>query len=728
MSVANTDGAETIRKADLKALRKFFEVLYGTAGPDDGVAAILRLNPCRPEFFAHDDIEGLANATAKRSVGADVYNAVNLLRPEAIDAIRAHGGRGTEDDLRSVVALVADVDAGKEPYPSQEFVLRVIREMPLSPTMIVRSGHADGGVHCYWLLHEPENVVKSEDRDRVKDISKRWQALLRSKMQGKKLDTTHDLVRILRPSGSINHKYNAVVTPLEMNTDRRYELADFEPFLPPEPEKSKPTPSKKVDRDALSKIPRSRIIDQARGYVSKIPGGASTENNKSRTYQVACRLVQDFGLSINEAWPLLAEWNETRIPPRTEAELQHKLDDADKYEGERGWLVRTNGQAHVPSGAERKTARAGSKLDPATEAARYLAKTEYDNVSRLRCWRGSFFYWKCGAYREMEISQVRSKLIRHLNHDTYKLTGTVVANILDQLRAQSELSWDIDAPAWLTTPEPWPASELLVARNGIFHLPSIVAGQPSQLPATPKLFSTMALDYDVSLTPDKPEAFLRFLNELWPDDNQSIVALQEWCGYLLTPDTSQQKMLFLVGPKRSGKGTLARVIRAMVGVQNVVGPTLASFSQNFGLHPLIGKSLAVVSDARLSGRTDKAVVMERLLSISGEDSLTIDRKYGTAITVKLPTRIMLLSNELPRFSDTSGAIASRMIFLQLTQSFYGKEDPKLTDRLLMELPAILMWSIGGWKSLRERGHFLQPESTKALADEMENLALVPRLG
>ncbi len=297
----------------------------------------------------------------------------------------------------------------------------------------------------------------------------------------------------------------------------------------------------------------------------------------------------------------------------------------------------------------------------------------------------------------------------------------MVANILDQLRAQSELSWDIDAPAWLTKSKSWPASELLVARNGIFHLPSIVAGQPSQLPATPTLFSTVALDYDVSLQADKPEAFFRFLSELWPNDPQSITALQEWCGYLLTPDTSQQKILFLVGPKRSGKGTLARVVRAMVGAPNVVGPTLASFSQNFGLYPLLGKSLAIVSDARLSGRADKAVVMERLLSISGEDSLTIDRKYGTAVTVKLPTRIMLLSNELPRFSDTSGALASRMIFLQLTKSFYGKEDPQLTGRLLTELPSILMWAIGGWKSLKDRGHFSQPNSTKELANEMENL-------
>ena len=35
---------------------------------------------------------------------------------------------------------------------------------------------------------------------------------------------------------------------------------------------------------------------------------------------------------------------------------------------------------------------------------------------------------------------------------------------------------------------------------------------------------------------------------------------------------------------------------------------------NFGLQPLLGKAVAMIQDARLSGRTDAAVVAERLLS------------------------------------------------------------------------------------------------------------------
>ena len=63
-----------------------------------------------------------------------------------------------------------------------------------------------------------------------------------------------------------------------------------------------------------------------------------------------------------------------------------------------------------------------------------------------------------------------------------------------------------------------------------------------------------------------------------------------------------------------------------------------------------------------------------------------------------------------------------MLVLQLVRSWYGTEDPDLTDRLLTELPGILNWSIGGWQRLRERGRFAQPDSGRELLESLEELA------
>ena len=169
------------------------------------------------------------------------------------------------------------------------------------------------------------------------------------------------------------------------------------------------------------------------------------------------------------------------------------------------------------------------------------------------------------------------------------------------------------------------------------------------------LFNLHALDFDYRPEAPTPKLWLKFLASLWPDDEQAIATLQEWMGYLLSCDTSFQKILLVVGPRRGGKGTIARVVMGLINPGNAAAPTLNSLTTNFGLMPLIGKQVAIISDARLSGRADQSELVERLLSISGEDHQTIDRKHLSQITLRLPTRIMIMTNRMPRSERLSSA-------------------------------------------------------------------------
>ena len=92
------------------------------------------------------------------------------------------------------------------------------------------------------------------------------------------------------------------------------------------------------------------------------------------------------------------------------------------------------------------------------------------------------------------------------------------------------------------------------------------------------------------------------------------------------------------------------------------------------------------------------------------------------MTTKLSARFVIISNELPKLSDSSGALAGRMIMLQLTESFYDREDTGLTDTLLKEKASIFLWAIEGWRRLRERGYFQQPASSDELRQQMDELA------
>ncbi len=372
-------------------------------------------------------------------------------------------------------------------------------------------------------------------------------------------------------------------------------------------------------------------------------------------------------------------------------------------------------------GAEGK--ERAERIEPATMASTFLASREIDGLNCLRFHRGSYWLWHHGRYIELENSEVRAELILKINRGYSFLTTSILANIMAQVQAQAALPSIIEAPAWIgPPPADWPAREVLATCGELVHIPSLVAGTNFMVPATPKLFSTTALDFRFSLDAPKPQLWLDFLGQLWGDDAESVATLQEWFGYLLTLDTRQQKVAMLIGPPRSGKGTIARVLENLIGRANVAGPTLASFETNFGLAALLGKSLAIIADARLSGRVDQSKVVERILSISGEDSLTVDRKHREPVTGKIPARLMIISNELPRLAESSGALAHRMIVLRLTRTFLGKEDTTLTDKLKADLPGILLWAIAGWKRLNDRGHFVQPEAGRELAGEMKDLS------
>jgi putative DNA primase/helicase len=232
-----------------------------------------------------------------------------------------------------------------------------------------------------------------------------------------------------------------------------------------------------------------------------------------------------------------------------------------------------------------------------------------------------------------------------------------------------------------------------------------------------RFFTRNALDFDFDPDAPAPVEWLKFLRSLRKDDAE-VALLQEIFGYLIVPDTSQQKIFMLYGPRRSGKGTIAKVLGQLVGRHNTAGPSFKSLDRDFGLAALVGKQLALVSDMRVGRQTDKAALTENLLRISGEDVVTIDRKYKSSWTGHLAVRFLILTNKLPSIPDDSGALASRFVPLAMTESFLGREDVGLFDKLKPELPGVLLWSIEGWRRLRERGHFDLPTASRDLADRI----------
>ena len=369
---------------------------------------------------------------------------------------------------------------------------------------------------------------------------------------------------------------------------------------------------------------------------------------------------------------------------------------------------------------------------------------ETEGHHTLRSHRGDFFRWAVTHWTEVADRGVRHSVYEWLEEAEYwdlskkeprlvawQPTRIKVGNVIDAVHAVGYIDDATDAPCWIpnamfgqqssrppTTPDhPADPGGVVSLQNGLLDV-----AERLLIPHRLDYFTHHALDFAYDPDAPEPERWLAFLDELWPDDEVSIQVLQEIIGYVLAGGTSLQKLFLLVGPPRSGKGTILRVVKGLLGDHNVAGPTLSSLTQNFGLSPLIGKPLASISDARLGTRADSQVAVERLLSISGEDAITVDRKYRDPWTGTLPTRFVIVTNEVPAFSDASGALASRFIILTLTRSFLGHEDPGLTNRLLEERSGIFNWAIEGLDRLRERGYFEMPPTSLGALRHLEDLA------
>lgn len=271
----------------------------------------------------------------------------------------------------------------------------------------------------------------------------------------------------------------------------------------------------------------------------------------------------------------------------------------------------------------------------------------------------------------------------------------------------------LSPPVWLKGED---RGQIIACANGLLRLADRVL-----LDHTPDYFNTSALDFAYDPKAPKPKVFLQFLVDVWGEDAQAIDTLQEMFGYILSGDRSHQKIFMLVGPKRAGKSTIGQLLHKLVGPNGSTGSSLLSLSTRFGLQPLINKSLVVMPDERIEGGIRSPHVTTALLKVSGGDVVTVDRKLIAPWTGVIAVCFVIITNEVPAMRDNSGALASRFIVLQFKETFLGREDKGLLDKLQAELPGILDWSIEGWHRLQERGAFVQPESGKESVRLLEDM-------
>jgi putative DNA primase/helicase len=253
--------------------------------------------------------------------------------------------------------------------------------------------------------------------------------------------------------------------------------------------------------------------------------------------------------------------------------------------------------------------------------ARKLQRTCRPHLVR---YRADFMDYVGGAYRIIDDGAINAEIwhflekVKAKRYDSHRKDAVLktvpfdpnrnsVGETLAALQAIAHLNPDFEMPCWLNGRKGMPPNELIAFPNGILNL------RDNKLyPLDPNYFTIAALGFDYAATAPTPHEWLTFLDQIFHSGNQpeqlkdkkdQIAMLQEVFGLLITCDTSQEKAFLFLGPKRSGKGTILAMLRSLLASTAVIGPSLQSLANNFGLIPAAA-AIAQQSSCNRPAETD----------------------------------------------------------------------------------------------------------------------------
>lgn len=346
---------------------------------------------------------------------------------------------------------------------------------------------------------------------------------------------------------------------------------------------------------------------------------------------------------------------------------------------------------------------------------------------RLRYYDERFYRRRAGVWAETTAEDVRLELTSYLQKVAPDRTGMKpVGDVFMNLKALCAVRVDG------TPPLPFHLADsdrrMLALQNGLLDLTALARGEePELLPQDPNWFSTARLPY--KFDPDaRCPRFTAFLGQILNADPKKLKPLkagdnrvrvvQELFGYSLLPDNRFQVFGIFTGKGRNGKGTLFDAWGRLIGPENVSSVPLESMAKEFGTEPLIGKMLNLAGDMN----DVDATVEGTLKSWTGEDRVTVPRKYKAALQVEPTVKFIYGCNKLPWFKDKSDGVWRRLIVVPFDYKpkTAGDVDSKLRSKLKAELPGILNWALAGLARLLVQDGFTACEVCEGAKSDHRN--------
>lgn len=198
----------------------------------------------------------------------------------------------------------------------------------------------------------------------------------------------------------------------------------------------------------------------------------------------------------------------------------------------------------------------------------------------------------------------------------------------------------------------------------------------------------------------KPTRFLEWVEGLIHE--YDLAGFQEYCGYLLLPNTKLQKALVLLGRGQEGKSRIGLILHYLFG-GSCVSSSVEYFENNQFAMPRAQNKLVLFQDDL---KKEKLKSTENFkMMVSAEVPMQAEQKGEPSYSFKPYARWVICSNApLTALSDSGHGFYRRLYTIRVkNRPPERKDDPFYFEPMKDEMDGIFIWMLQGLQRLIQNG-------------------------
>lgn len=165
-----------------------------------------------------------------------------------------------------------------------------------------------------------------------------------------------------------------------------------------------------------------------------------------------------------------------------------------------------------------------------------------------------------------------------------------------------------------------------------------------------------------------------------------------------------------IGEHDTGKSTLARLLRYLVGENHVSSVSLDVFDRNFALSQMRNKRLNIAGEIACNIKLSQ---IKSFKEITGGDSVFVDIKNKESRSIIFTAKQPFLGNFLPDFPANDDSLYDRFNVIYFNNTVPREErNPDLFDKLIEDIDYFAWWCIKGLRRyIRNNNSFTEDDDS-----------------